>query len=461
MLGKLVGPEIRELIQAGNLRELRQVIADWTAPEIASLIDELPAEDGVVLFRLLPRELATETFEYLSHETQEKLIEDLAQNRERLADLLNDLSPDDRTALFEELPGPVAHALLNMLSPEERKISIQLLGYPEDSVGRLMTPDYVWVRPGWTVAESLDHIRKYGRDSETLDVIYVIDETGHLIDDLRIREIILADPKQKIEELLDRHFVALQATDDQEKAVSLFRDYDLVALPVTDTRGVLLGIVTVDDVLDVAEEEATEDIQTIGAVEALEEPYITAPLTKLVHKRARWLIVLFIGEMLTATAMAYFQHEIAQALVLTLFIPLIISSGGNSGSQAATLIVRAMAVGEITLRDWWRVMRREILAGVFLGSILGVIGLLRVCGAQYLMGSFGPHYFLIGLTVGCSLIGVVLLGTIAGSMLPFIMRRLGADPAASSTPFVATLVDVAGLAIYFSVAALILRGTLL
>jgi len=349
-----------------------------------------------------------------------------------------------------------------MLAPEEREVAIKLLGYPEDSVGRLMTTEYVAVRPHWTVQQALDHIRRYGKDSETLNVIYVVDDNWRLLDDLRIRELLLADPDTKIEELMDGRFVALKATDDQETAVQVFRDYDRVALPVTDTEGVLLGIVTIDDVLDVAEEEATEDIQKIGGMEALEEPYISASLGTLVKKRARWLVFLFLSEMFTATAMGRFEHEIARAVVLALFVPLIISSGGNSGSQAATLIIRAMAVGEITLRDWWRVMRREILSGLALGTILGAIGFLRVSVWQ-LAGIFdyGPYWYLIALTIFLALIGVVLWGTLIGSMLPFLLRRLGLDPAVSSAPFVATLVDVSGIIIYFEVARFILTGTLL
>ncbi|WP_369684558.1 magnesium transporter [Rhodothermus marinus] len=462
MLAQLLQPEVQELIRTRNLRALRDVLVEWEPPEIAGLIDQLPSPDDVAVFRLLPRELATEVFEYLSTEKQEELIEALAREKDWLARLLNELSDDDRTALLEELPGPVAQRLLNMLAPEEREVAIKLLGYPEDSVGRLMTTEYVAVRPHWTVQQALDHIRRYGKDSETLNVIYVVDDNWRLLDDLRIRELLLADPDTKIEELMDGRFVALKATDDQETAVQVFRDYDRVALPVTDTEGVLLGIVTIDDVLDVAEEEATEDIQKIGGMEALEEPYISASLGTLVKKRARWLVFLFLSEMFTATAMGRFEHEIARAVVLALFVPLIISSGGNSGSQAATLIIRAMAVGEITLRDWWRVMRREILSGLALGTILGAIGFLRVSVWQ-LAGIFdyGPYWYLIALTIFLALIGVVLWGTLIGSMLPFLLRRLGLDPAVSSAPFVATLVDVSGIIIYFEVARFILTGTLL
>lgn len=461
MLEYLLKPEIQELIDNKDLQGLRKVLSVWSPRDVAGLIDELEAKDDVVVYRLLPRALAEKTFEYLSPEKQITLIERLAHDKDRLMTLLNDLPPDDRTAILEELPGKVAQRLLTMLSPEENRIAITLLGYPEESIGRLMTTDYVAVKPHWTVKETLEHIRRFGKDSETLNVVYVVDRDWHLIDDFRIREILLAPPGDTIESLMDRKFVSLTATDDQETAIEIFRRYDRVALPVTDTKGILIGIVTVDDVLDVLQEETTEDIQKIGGSEALDAPYMHLSLGKLVQKRAKWLVLLFLGEMLTATAMGYFESEISQAVVLALFIPLIISSGGNSGSQAATLIIRALALGEVRLRDWWRVMRREILSGLSLGGILGTIGFIRVIVWQNLFGTYGAHWLLLAITVFISLIGVVLWGTLSGSMLPFVMQKLGADPAASSAPFVATLVDVTGLVIYFSVAALLLSGTLL
>ncbi|RPJ86430.1 MAG: magnesium transporter, partial [Acidobacteria bacterium] len=351
--------------------------------------------------------------------------------------------------------------MLALLSPSERAIAVSLLGYPEGSIGRRMTPDYVRVRPEWPVELVIEHIRRHGRDSETLSLLYVIDNNGVLIDDLRIRRVLLADPKTKIGELLDYRFVALKATDDQETAIEVFRNEDRYALPVTDSAGVLIGIVTIDDVLDVAQEEATEDIHKIGGIEALDEPYMETPLLRMIRKRAIWLTVLFLGEMLTATAMGYFEQEIQRAVVLALFVPLIISSGGNSGSQASTLVIRALALGEITLRDWWRVIRREFYSGLALGTILGSIGFLRITIWQNFTHIYGEHWFLVALTVAVALVNVVLWGTLAGSTLPFVMRSLGFDPAASSAPFVATLVDVSGLVIYFGFAAIVLRGTLL
>ena len=459
MLSKLLMPEIESLIAERKLSILKEILSDWTPADIADLIIDLPEQDKVIVFRVLPVDLATDTFEHLEFDTQEELLK--AVGNEEVAAILNDMSPDDRTALLEELPGTSAKRLIQLLSAEERKIAQTLLGYPENSVGRLMTPDYIAVKQDWTVSETLDYIRKNGADSETLNVIYVVDSRGKLIDDIRIREVILSPLDKMISDLMDENFTALNVHDDQEKAVELFKKYDRVALPVVDNYGILIGIVTVDDVLDVAEEEATEDIQKIAGVSALEEPFPTIPIFSMVRKRAIWLTILFVAQILTAVAMGFFGDEISKAVVLSIFIPLVISSGGNSGSQAATLVIRAMAVGEIVLADWWLIMRREILSGFMLGSILGIIGFLQVAILTNVFHIISSHWVLIGITVFFSLIGIVLWGTISGSMLPFILKKLGADPATSSAPLIATLCDVTGLVIYFSVAVLVLSGTLL
>jgi len=337
-----------------------------------------------------------------------------------------------------------------------------LLGYPEGSVGRLMTPDFVAVHENWTVREVLDYVRAHGQDSETLNFIYVVDERGKLIDDLRIRNFLLRPLDTRVDEIMDRSYVHLTVNQTQQEALQIFRKYDRAALAVVDSNGALVGIVTQDDMLDVAEEEATEDIQKLGGMEALDEPYTTIPFLRMVKKRATWLILLFLGEMLTATAMQGYNSEIEKAAILAMFLPLIISSGGNSGSQATTLVIRAMALGELTLRDWFRVVRKELVSGISLGLILGTIGFFRIALWQYLhIFNYGPYHWLVGLTVGAALVGVVLWGTLSGAMLPFLLRRFGLDPATSSAPFVATLVDVTGLVIYFNVALFILRGTLL
>ena len=451
--------DLESLIESRDFVSLREQIRNWPAGDLADLLEPLAVDKEAVVFRLLPRSEAAQVFSNLPVERQQDLLKAMAH--EQVVGILNDMSDDDRTELLEELPAQVTQRLLNLLSPEERRRASTLLGYPENSVGRLMTPHFVRLRSNWTVAQALDHIRKYVMDSETMSVIYIIDDNGKLIDDLRIRQILLASPETRISDLMDSRFIALKATDDQEVAVEAFREADVNALPVTDSDGVLIGIVTVDDIFDVAEAEATEDIQKIGGTEALDEPYMQIAIPNMVRKRATWLIVLFLSEMLTATAMGRFEDEIAKAVVLSIFVPLVISSGGNSGSQASTLIIRAMALGEVTLRDWWRVMRREILSGFSLGAILGVIGFIRITTWALLFHSYGEHWSLVALTVGIALVGIVLWGSLAGSMLPFLLRRIGLDPATSSAPFVATLVDVSGLIIYFTVAAIILKGTLL
>ena len=465
MVGKILEPEIRSLIEARNFGALREVFREWPPADVAEVILDMPEDEQVIIFRVLPHALAADVFEYLDFDAQQKLLRAMAH--EEVVAILNEMAPDDRTALLEELPSAAARQLIRLLTPEERRVATALLGYPEESVGRLMTPDFIAVKEDWTVQQVLDYVRNHGQDSETLNVIYVVDDRGKLIDDLRMREFLLRPLDAKVSDFRDHAFVALNVTDSQQDALNMFRKYDRTALPVVDSSGVLVGIVTIDDMLDVAEAEATEDIQKIGGMEALDEPYMRISLWKMIRKRAGWLVILFLGEMLTATAMASFQDEIARAVVLALFLPLIISSGGNSGSQASTLIVRAMALGEVTLRDWWRVAGREIRAGLSLGAILGAIGILRVAlwsiiGEKYFHRElYGPHWPLVALTVGLSLVGVVLWGSLSGSMLPFVLRRVGADPATSSAPFVATLVDVTGLVIYFSIALVIMRGVML
>ena len=451
--------ELAAMLRDRDYARLRDMTRNRPAGDLADVLTELNLEDQVIAFRVLPRKTAASVFEYLSQEAKEALLKAMAQ--EDVAALLNNMAPDERTMFLEELPAAATRQLLGLLTSAERAVALTLLGYPEKSIGRLMTPHYVAVGEHWTVREVLDYVRTHGQDSETLNVIYVVNEQDLLIDDIRIREFLLAPPERKVEDLMDRRFVALKATDDQETAVAAFRQYDRSALPVTDTAGMLIGIVTIDDVLDVAETRATREIQRIGGSEALDEPYMDIAFRRMIQKRAGWLTALFLGEMLTATAMGAFEAEISKAVVLALFVPLIISSGGNSGSQASTLVIRALALGEVGLRDWWSVMRRELLAGLALGGILGSIGFLRITLWSAFSDIYGPHWLLVAATVAIALIGVVLWGTLMGSLLPFVLRRLGFDPAASSAPFVATLVDVTGLVIYFTVALVILRGTLL
>lgn len=454
-----VRPELSALIARKDLAALKKYLEPWLPADLAPMAAELSVEELSVLFRVGSRELGAAIFTYLPIEGQKKLLKLLTQ--EQSAALLNALPPDDRTAFLNELPLDVAMQLLSMLTPDERQVAQSLLAYPEHSVGRMMTLDYVAVHPDWTVRQSLDYIREHGYDRETLNVVFVVDDAGHLLDDIRVRRLLLSPLDRPISDLLDGNYTMLLPQDDREKALEIFRKFDRVALPVTDEQRKLIGIVTVDDMLDVASEEATEDIQKMGGSEALDEPYTTIPLLRMVKKRASWLVVLFLGEMLTATAMSYFEDEIAKAVVLALFVPLVISSGGNAGSQAATLVIRALALGEFRLRDWWRVMRRELAAGTLLGVILGVIGFLRIAAWSMFSSIYGPHWLLVATSVGVSLTGIVLWGSLMGSMLPLLLKRLGLDPATSSAPFVATLVDVTGLIIYFSVAMMIMRGVLL
>lgn len=450
--------EVLNLLENENDRQLKNFLNELNISDVEELIDELP-QHAVKFIETLSVKRAVNVFRILDFPTQERIIKKLQSNK--LTEIIRQLPPDDRTALLGELKGDAVKKLLVLLPDSDRKEALHLLGYEEDSVGRLMTPDFIAVKTDWTVARVLNHIRRYGKNSETIDVIYVIDKDGVLLDDIRIREILLSDPEAKIGELTDNRLISLNVNDPQEEAISIFKMNNRVALPVVDDQNILLGIVTVDDILWIAHEEYTEDMQKVGGTEALDEPYLDMPILRLVKKRVGWLIILFFGEMFTATAMGYFEGEIEKAVVLALFVPLIISSGGNSGSQASTLIIQAMALGEITLADWWRVMRREIISGLLLGLALGSIGFLRIYVWTLFSPMYGPHWFLIGCTVAVALVGIVLWGSLAGSMLPILLKRLGADPASSSAPFVATLVDVTGLVIYFSVAMMFLRGILL
>jgi magnesium transporter len=411
------------------------------------------------MFRILPRDVAADIFAELDVDLQRTILNGLGDKQ--TARLLYEMAADDRTALLEEIPAEAARQLLALLPKEDRDVALTLLGYPEGSVGRLMSPDYLTIHEDWRVREVLDHIRAHGQESDSLDTLYVVDAKGVLVDEVTVKSLLLASLDDEVASLMNYKFEALSVQSDQEYAVELFKKYDRPTLPVVDAHGVLLGIVTVDDILDVQEEEVTEDIQKLGGSEALEDAYIKTPIATLIRKRASWLIVLFVGEMLTTSAMATFEGEIQKAVVLALFVPLIISSGGNSGSQASTLVIRALAVGEIRTHDWLQIMRRELITGWALGTILGMVGFLRiVVGAQF-SDMYGPHWFLLGVTVLFSLMGVVTLGSLAGSMLPLALKRLKLDPATSSAPFVATLVDVVGLILYFTIAAVLLSGSML
>lgn len=455
MLGTFLKPEYEELIARKDWESLRDALCDLEPPDMAEVLEDLPPEDSGILFRILPRDRASAAFEYLPVEQQSELVKTLGG--EQLVTLLNEMAPDDRTRLFEELPAEVTRRALLQLAPEELKVARQLLGYPEDTAGRYMTPDLLQVRPDMTAAQTLEHIRLNAKKSETLNVIFVTDAKGFLLGDVRLANIVLAKPDAKIEDLIDRQLLSIPATAKREEVVQAFEKYDRVALPVTDTAGVIVGIITVDDVLDIAEDEATEDMQKLGGMEALEAPYMDIGFFTMIRKRAGWLAALAIGQMGTAIAVGFFSAEIARIAVLFSFLPMIVSSGGNSGSQATSLVIRSLAIRELELKDWWRVARRELLSGLALGLILGLLaaGQLFVLDAVHAIDA-GDLRKMIAVTVALAVIGVVTLGTMSGAMLPFLLRKLGLDPATASAPAVATIVDVGGVVIYFVVALAIL-----
>lgn len=450
--------QVEQILADGNTEQLLEYLDEMNISDVEELIDELP-DHGATFIETLSINRAVNVFRILDFPTQQRIFKKLSASKIR--EIINEMPPDDRTSFFSELKGDVVKQLIILLPPADRKEALALLGYPENSVGRLMTPDYINVKQHWTIARVLDHVREFGKASETIDVLYVIDKEGHLVDDIRIRDILLADPETRVRELIDNRLIALNANDPQEDAINVFRMNNRVALPVVDDQDIMLGIVTVDDILWVANEEYSEDMQRIGGTEALDEPYLDVSIMHLVKKRAGWLVVLFFGQLLTATVMEHYESQLVSAVMLVMFIPLIMSSGGNSGSQASTLIIQAMALGEVTLSDWWRVMKREFMSGLLLGIILGALGFIRIYVAHMISGAYGEYWLLISAVISLSLVGIVLWGSLMGSMLPFILRWCGADPAASSTPFVSTLVDVTGLIIYFSVAAMILTGILL
>lgn len=435
--------DFEELIEQRNWSALRREIKVLKSHDIAEIIEELSDDNDIILFRLLPREEAKNTFQYLSFEKQEQIIEGLAKNANRVSSLLNDLDPDDRTAFFEELPGKITKRLLQLLSPEERSIATKLLGYPENSIGRLMTPEFVAVKPEYTVAEALEHIREYGRDSETLNLIYVVDEHWKLIDDIRIREIILARPDQLIKDLMDEHFVSLNAHDDQEVAIRVFQDQDRIALPVIDSEGLLIGIVTVDDVMDVVEEETTEDFHKFGSVQGAIINPLKAGIGFLYKKRIVWLFALVFMNVFSGAALASFENVIKSAVALIFFLPLLIGSGGNAGAQSATLMIRSLATGDVEMRDWFRLIGKELLVSLLLGLTMAV-------GVSLIASLRAPEIIFI---VASTMVLTVIAGSMVGLLLPFIFTRIKIDPASASAPLVTSIADITGVVIYFSIAS--------
>lgn len=435
-------------------------IIDKHPADIAEQFTNLNKKDRNLSFLMLSGDKKAEVFPYFSNDIQQDILKSLGD--EELSEVLNKLDPDDRTKIFENFPDQLIKNLISFLNDKEKETALNLIGYKKDSIARLMTPHYIQVKKSWTVSQVISHIKKYGKTSETLNYVYVIDQKNKLIDDLKIGQLLMAEQTDTMEKLMDNEFVAITTTTPMVESFETFEKYGRSALPIITENGVLVGIVTIDDVLEKIKVKDTEAIQKFGGVDGLDISYTTTPLLTLVKKRAVWLILLFLGEMLTASAMGYFDGEIEKAVVLALFVPLIISSGGNSGSQAASLIIRAMALKELKLKDWWYVMKKEVLSGMLLGGILGIIGFLRILLWQEMgLYNYGEYWFYIASSVSVSLVFIVLWGTLSGSLIPFLLRKVGLDPATASAPFVATLVDVTGLIIYFSISALFLSGKLL
>lgn len=459
MIGTALRADLQELIDNRDWAALREGLEELDPADGAELFEDLPPTETALIFRVMPRAQAAEIFELLPVENQATLVQ--ALSNEQIESILNDMAPDDRTRLLEELPAEVVKRALAQLHPEELKVARRLLGYPERSAGRVMTPEYVALPPLMTCKQALAEIRKQEMRVETVSVIYLVDEKGRLVDDIDLSSIALASEDATLAQIAEGQPISVTAMSDQSDVVRMFEKYDRYALPVVDTNGVLVGIITADDVFDVAEREATEDFQKLGGSEALESPYLETSVLDLFRKRGLWLGVLFIGGLATTTAMAYFEDALAKAVVLGLFIPVITSSGGNTGSQATAILIRAIALGELTLSDWWHVARKELATGVMLGTMLGTLGFARIVLAPNRETTFGPHWLPVAATVFGALVGVVVFGSLVGAMLPLVLKRLNLDPATASAPFVATLVDVTGIVIYFSLALWILSGTLL
>ncbi|MFP4543657.1 MAG: magnesium transporter [Candidatus Kapaibacterium sp.] len=447
MLKELMKPEITELIENRRWHELKGVFASWPPPEIADLLLDIEYQDRAVLFRLLPRDLAADVFSYLEHEDRDVLLRDL--NDQETKRLLADMSPDDRTDLFEELPAKVTRRLLNLLNPDDLIEARQLLGYPEESVGRKMTPDFVAVRPDWSIARALEHIRQFGRDSETIYRIYVTEKDGRLLDDIVLKKVILASADSKISELMDHNVASLSAFDDQEEAVRMMERYDLFAIPVVDSQGMLVGIVTHDDVFDISEEEATEDFHKISGMNPVEQTYLSASVWKMWIKRFPWLLALLLANFITAGVITHYESVVQSVVILAAFIPLLIGTAGNSGTQSATLIIRSLAIDEVGIRDWLRVLRKELAVGLMLGIVLGAI--------TYFRGLFeGDSGIGVAVVISMTMLVLLLWANIIGGLLPLILARFNLDPAVISSPFIATVIDVTGIFIYFNIAIWIL-----
>lgn len=460
-LAALLAPDLLAILEESP-GDVAAETEEMHPADLADVAEAMPREQVRALLAVLPADRAADVLEYLDEELRAELLEEMRPRE--AAKLVSEMTPDDRVDVLEELEEAVADEILSEIPADARRETERLLAYEPDSAGGLMTTEFVSLPEDMTIDRAIANVRAAARTGrrEAMYAIYATDPSGRLHGVLSLRELLAAADGARVADVAWQEVVSVPPTADREEVARLTSEYDLVAVPVVDERGHLLGVVTVDDVIDVIQEEQTEDVQKLGGMEALDEPYMQIGLARMIRKRAGWLCALFLGEMLTATAMGHFEKEIERAAVLAVFLPLIISSGGNSGSQSTSLIIRAMALQEVRLRDWWRVALRELPSGVMLGAILGTIGITRILTWQWLgLYDYGRHFGLVALSVGLALVGVVTFGSLAGSMLPFVLRRIGFDPASASAPFVATLVDVTGLVIYFTVALMILRGTVL
>ncbi|MCM8786071.1 MAG: magnesium transporter [Candidatus Omnitrophica bacterium] len=444
--------EIIELIKNKDWYNLKEAIVEWPAPDIAELLEELDEENRIVLFRLLPKKLSVEVFDELNPIVKENLISKLTD--EHIKNILSELPPDERTDLFEELPGKITQKLLNLLSPQDRKEALKLLGYPENSVGRLMTPDYVAIKKDWTIEKAFQHIREFGKNAETINVVYVVDENWKLLDDISLSKLILSNPDEIVEKIMDFNFIAIEVNKDQEEAANLMRKYDLIVLPVVDEEGILLGIITVDDVLNVVEQEHTEDMTKIfgitpesAGVELITD-LLKTPIRDLYRSRISWLIILLFMDLFTGGIINKFNEMIAKYVVLVTFLPVLVDTAGNAGSQSATLIIRSMALGKIKIKDWFKMFGREIFIALLLGLTMG----LGISFMGILRGGFQ-----VCKVVVISMVVNVIVGCLMGMALPFIFTKFKKDPATASAPLITTLADIVGTGIYLTIAMIMLK----
>ncbi len=447
MIETYLKPETRRLVDQKDWKNLKEHLVDWPTQDVADLIEHLDEKDAVMLFRLLSKDRAAEVFAQLEPPIQEALVK--AFGNLELKKIVTELSPDDRTELFDDLPGALTQRVMNLLPKGDLKEAVELLGYPEHSVGRLMTPDYVAVRQNWTVKRAIDHIRRVGKDAETINMIYVTDTKWKLLGNIPIRKFLLAEEDQIVEELMGKKVIAIEATEDQEVAYHLMKHYDLNVLPVIDSSAVLLGIVTIDDIIDVSEEEITEDFQKTAAVEPVEQNYMLASPLLLYKKRIGWLLLLLVANFFSSNVIAHFEYALQSVMALAFFIPVLIDSGGNTASQSATLVIRAISTGELSLNKWFNVIKKELLVGLMLGITLGIVIFLR--------SYFWDGGLEIGAVIGLSLVAVMLWSNFLGSLLPIALTKMKLDPAVVSSPLLTTVIDATGLIIYFSIAGVILH----